>query len=31
MFKNFKESKIFYCNDITGTDFKKVIDFTIKK
>lgn len=27
----FKENKIFYANDITGTDFKQVIDFIIKK
>lgn len=27
----FQENKIFYSNDLCGTDFKQVIDFTIKK
>lgn len=27
----FRESKIFYSDDLTGTDFKQVIDFAIKK
>lgn len=31
LFKEFKESKIFYCDDITGTDFKQCIDFIIKR
>lgn len=30
-FQNFKEDKIFYSDDLCGTDFKQVIDFTIKK
>lgn len=30
-FQNFKENKIFYSDDLCGTDFKQVIDFTIKK
>lgn len=31
LLKDFKESKIFYCNDMTGTDFKQVINFAIRK
>lgn len=31
LLQNFRESIIFYANDITGTDFKQAIDFTIKK
>ena len=31
MFKEFKESKIFYSDDVTGTDFKQCIDFVIKR
>ncbi len=27
----FRETNIFYANDLTGTDFKQAIDFTIKK
>lgn len=27
----FREDKIFYCNDLVGTDFKQVIDFSIKR
>ena len=27
----FKENKIFYSSDLCGTDFKQVIDFTIRK
>ena len=27
----FREDKIFYCNDLVGTDFKQVIDFIIKR
>ena len=27
----FRESNIFYSDDLTGTDFKQAIDFTIKK
>ena len=27
----FRENKIFYASDLCGTDFKQVIDFTIKK
>lgn len=27
----FREDKIFYCNDLVGTDFKQVIDFTIRR
>ncbi|MCQ2737299.1 MAG: phage DNA encapsidation protein [archaeon] len=27
----FKESNIFYSDDLTGTDFKQAIDFTIRK
>ena len=29
--KYFVESKIFYSTDLCGTDFKQVINFTIKK
>lgn len=29
--KTFRESTIFYASDICGTDFKQVIDFTIRK
>lgn len=31
LFKNFRETNIFYSTDLCGTDFKQVIDFTIKK
>ena len=31
LLKEFKESKIFYCNNQCGTEFKQVIDFTIRK
>lgn len=31
LFKTFRESNIFYASDLCGTDFKQVIDFTIKK
>ena len=27
----FREDKIFYCNDLVGTDFKQVIDFSIRR
>lgn len=27
----FRESKIFYCSDLCGTDFKQAIDFMIKR
>ena len=30
-FQNFRENKIFYSDDLCGTDFKQVIDFMIKK
>lgn len=29
--KTFKENRIFYANDLCGTDFKQCIDFEIKK
>lgn len=31
IFSTFREGSIFYANDITGTDFKQAIDFTIRK
>ena len=31
LFMNFKENKIFYSSDLCGTDFKQVIDFTIRR
>lgn len=31
LLNTFKENNIFYADDLTGTDFKQVIDFTIKK
>ena len=31
LFKTFRENMIFYSSDLCGTDFKQVIDFTIKK
>lgn len=31
LFMNFKENKIFYASDLCGTDFKQVIDFTIRR
>lgn len=31
LFMSFKENKIFYANDMTGTDFKQVIDFQIRR
>ena len=31
LFLTFKENKIFYASDMTGTDFKQVIDFIIRR
>lgn len=31
LLSTFREDKIFYCNDLVGTDFKQVIDFTIRR
>ena len=31
LFMSFKENKIFYASDLCGTDFKQVIDFTIRR
>ena len=31
LLNTFKENNIFYCDDICGTEFKQVIDFTIRK
>lgn len=31
VFKTFREGNIFYATDLCGTDFKQVIDFTIRK
>ena len=31
LLNTFREDKIFYCNDLVGTDFKQVIDFSIKR
>lgn len=31
LFMNFKESNIFYSTDMCGTDFKQVIDFSIRR
>lgn len=31
LFLKFRENRIFYASDMCGTDFKQVIDFTIKK
>lgn len=31
LYNTFRESKIFYSTDLCGTDFKQVIDFSIKK
>lgn len=31
VFSQFKENKIFYSDDLTGTDFKQVIDFIIRR
>lgn len=31
LFKNFREGIIFYATDLCGTDFKQVIDFSIRK
>ena len=31
LLRTFKENKIFYANDMTGTDFKQVIDFEIRR
>lgn len=31
LLKTFKESNIFYANDMTGTDFKQAINFEIRK
>lgn len=31
LLNTFREDKIFYANDLTGTDFKQVIDFSIRR
>lgn len=31
LFKNFRESNIFYSDDLTGTDFKQAINFQIRR
>ena len=31
LLNTFREDKIFYCNDLVGTDFKQVIDFSIRR
>lgn len=31
LFSNFREGNIFYATDLCGTDFKQVIDFSIRK
>lgn len=31
IFNTFRESQIFYCNDLTGTNFKQAIDFEIRR
>ena len=31
LFRNFREGVIFYATDLCGTDFKQVIDFSIRK
>lgn len=31
LFSNFKENKIFFSSDLCGTDFKQVIDFTLRR
>lgn len=31
IFNDFRENKIFYATDLTGTDFKQAIDFTIRR
>lgn len=31
LFQTFRESSIFYSSDLCGTDFKQVIDFSIKR
>ena len=31
LFMSFKENKIFYATDLCGTDFKQVIDFSIRR
>ena len=31
LLQTFKENKIFYATDLTGTDFKQVIDFMIRR
>jgi len=31
IFSQFKENKIFYSDDLTGTDFKQCIDFIIRR
>ena len=31
LFQTFRESNIFYATDLCGTDFKQVIDFTIRR
>lgn len=31
LLNTFREDKIFYCNDLVGTDFKQAIDFSIRR
>ena len=31
LFQTFRENNIFYSSDLCGTDFKQVIDFTIRR
>ena len=31
LFQKFRENKIFYSSDLCGTDFKQVIDFSIRR
>ena len=31
LFSSFREDKIFYASDLVGTDFKQVIDFSIRR
>ena len=31
LFNTFREDKIFFASDICGTDFKSVIDFSIRR
>lgn len=28
---NFRESNVFYSDDLTGTDFKNAIDFSVRR